>query len=157
MDVLKSLPPNFVAKLEFSGECWLWRGGTSGDGYGRFKYERRMVSAHRLAYELVVGTIPKGKELDHLCRNRACCNPVHLDPVTCRTNLLRGETAAAANVRKTHCPAGHPYDAENTYLRADRPGTRDCKKCRNNAAREYQRRRRARASGITYNAQDEAA
>ena len=77
---------------------------------------RKMIQAHRVAYELVKGKIPAGLELDHLCRNRICCNPAHLEAVTGRENSLRGVSPWAKNACATHCPRGHPYDAENTYV-----------------------------------------
>jgi hypothetical protein len=83
--------------------------------------------AYRITYETLVGPVPNGLELDHLCRVRACVNPGHLEPVTHRVNTLRGETVAARNARATHCPAGHPYDEVNTY--ADRLGRRSCREC----------------------------
>ncbi|MBO0885095.1 MAG: HNH endonuclease [Mycobacterium sp.] len=70
--------------------------------------------AHRIAYTWLVGPIPEGFDLDHLCRVRSCVNPAHLEPVPRRTNLLRGRTIPAANAAKTHCPHGHPYDDTNT-------------------------------------------
>lgn len=87
----------------------------------------RQVMAHRVAYEMLVGPIPDGMQLDHLCRNRCCVNPEHLEPVTCRENLMRGTGHAARNAAKTHCPQGHPYDDENTGF--NKSGGRYCKTC----------------------------
>lgn len=95
--------------------CWPWLGFTR-SGYGRFKLNQRHVTAHRLAYELTIAPIPDGLVLDHLCRNRSCCNPFHLEPVTSRTNTLRGDTPAARQVLRTHCPHGHPYAGDNLYV-----------------------------------------
>lgn len=102
--------------------CWLWKKPTP-NGYGRVG----LVWAHRLAYELLVGPIPTGLELDHLCRAPACVNPAHLEPVTHFENLRRGNGPAAINARKTHCIRGHGFTAENTY----RPpsGDRRCRTC----------------------------
>jgi len=108
------------------GPCWLWQGWRASNGYGRLGYSGRRVAAHRLSYELAVGSIPEGLQLDHLCRNPPCCNPAHLEPVTGRVNLLRGETFQAANAAKIRCPAGHLYDEANTYLYN---GGRRCKAC----------------------------
>ena len=84
--------------------------------------------AHVFAYKLLVGVVPGGLELDHLCRVPACVNPAHLEPVTHAENLMRSPVAPTAiNARKTHCPQGHPYVAGNTYYRAN--GHRHCKTC----------------------------
>lgn len=84
--------------------CWLWKGATA-CGYGYFRHR----PAHRFAYELYRGPIPEGLQLDHLCRVRSCVNPSHLEAVTQGVNLHRGETIAARNAAKTHCPKGHEY------------------------------------------------
>ena len=84
--------------------------------------------AHRMIYELLVGPIPDGLEIDHLCRNRGCVNPGHMEPVTHRENLMRGDTVAAANPAKTHCIRGHPYDDENTYRYGSHRYCRACNK-----------------------------
>jgi hypothetical protein len=82
---------------------------------------------HRVSYEAFKGPIPDGLTIDHLCRNRACVNPEHLEPVTMRVNCLRGESPAAVHARKTHCPKGHEYSAENTYRH--KGNHRMCKLC----------------------------
>lgn len=108
-------------------ECWTWN-GSKRTGYGRFSITRRKaVPAHRFAYELLVGKVPDGLTLDHLCRNRACVNPAHLEPVTGRVNTLRGIGLTAINARKTHCLRGHEYTPENTRYRPD--GSRRCWEC----------------------------
>lgn len=102
------------------------------NGYGHLRVGGRgegMICVHRFAYELLVGPIPAGLTLDHLCRNRACVNPTHLEPVTCRDNLLRGESFSAMNAKVASCPQGHLYDLVNTYYRPDRYG-RQCRICR---------------------------
>lgn len=102
--------------------CWLWTGGTSIDGYGTFGLtkSKKTVRSHRWAYEALVGAIPEGLTLDHLCRNTLCVNPAHLEPVTSVVNVQRGKALI------THCPHGHPYDSENTYHWR---GHRICKAC----------------------------
>jgi len=110
--------------------CMEWLGKpTGGGGYGQFQ----RVPAHRWAYERWVGPIPAGLQLDHLCRNRLCVNPEHLEPVTCQENVLRGNGTAARLARVTHCPKGHEYTDENTYLyQRGRLGQyhRACRTCR---------------------------
>ena len=104
--------------------CWQWTGPSSPLGYGYFG---RYGVAHRVAYEIAVGPIPDGLEIDHLCRNRGCVNPEHLDAVTHRQNILRGETLASINAAKTHCWRGHPFDEGNTRVSAI--GYRTCRAC----------------------------
>jgi len=89
-------------------ECWNWQSYVLTTGYGSYHSRTRCLRAHRVAWELTHGPVPAGLELDHLCRNRRCCNPAHLEPVTTRTNILRGEGPTAVNARKTHCVKGHP-------------------------------------------------
>ena len=106
--------------------CWLWTGALEGDGYGLMKVNRRMVRAARASYETFVGPIPEGLTIDHLCRQRCCINPEHLEPVTNRENILRSDGVTANNARKTHCPHGHPLSGENLYLHK---GHRMCRAC----------------------------
>jgi hypothetical protein len=98
----------FTDKISVTDDCWEWTGTKERMGYGQMRYQRRMAMAHRVAYMLFVGPIPEGMELDHLCRNRGCVNPDHLEPVDHRTNILRGVSPSAADARKTHCINGHP-------------------------------------------------
>jgi hypothetical protein len=115
----------FWAKVARSGPkaCWLWRAGKTRGGYGQFYDGTRTVYAHRFAYEFLVGPIPAGLTIDHLCRNRSCVNPAHLEPVTPGLNVLRGQGVTAMNLRKTMCPGGHRYD----YTKPN--GGRGCRRC----------------------------
>ena len=128
--------------------CWIWTGAGANSqrggqwGYGRFQPELgspKKVQAHRFAYEALVGPIPEGLHLDHLCRNRKCVNPEHLEPVTCQENRLRGEGFNAENAAKTHCPEGHPYSGENVAIRGGRRHCRECQRQRAKAQRESRR------------------
>ena len=109
-------------------ECWLWTGRLGDRGYVRFQVDGRLIQVHRFAYELLVGPIPVGLTIDHLCRVRHCVNPSHLEPVTVQENLMRGESPPALNARKTHCPQNHPYDSSNP--KRDNRGRRVCIECR---------------------------
>lgn len=123
------------------GSCWAWKGSLfSGNGYAQFSVNRVPKGGHRVAYELLRGPIPVGLQLDHLCRNRSCVNPDHLEAVTGRTNTLRGETITAANLAKTHCPRGHPYEGAN--LGTTPFGGRYCRACRTLQAIDQNRKRR---------------
>jgi hypothetical protein len=137
----------FWAKVDKTSDCWIWTAHKV-KGYGQFRLGgkgSRQVGAHRVSYEWAHGPIPETLQLDHLCRNPVCVNPDHLEPVTSRVNMLRGQTFAAANAGKTHCPQGHPYDLFNTY---EYKGMRTCRACRRLKRRtpesiEYHRRWKA--------------
>lgn len=142
----------FVVPEPMSG-CWLWDGAIGDNGYGQFwagewtpAGHPRQRLAHRVSYELYVGEIPDGFQIDHLCRIRRCVNPAHLEAVTPRENTMRSESWAAKLARVTHCPAGHAYDETNTLVvqhlqgrQRARSGSRQCRACN----RERTRRRRA--------------
>lgn len=129
-------------------ECWLWTGHCSPYGSIRLGGRgSRYETAHRAVYRVLVGPIPKGLYLDHLCRNPPCVNPAHLEPVTPGENLRRSPiTLQAINLAKTHCPQGHPYDEVNTYARWTPSGpARGCRECkRAKERRAYWRRKRER-------------
>lgn len=114
--------------------CWNWIARLT-RGYGSFSRGRRHVYAHRYAWERANGPIPDGLHLDHLCRNTRCCNPDHLEPVTPRVNVLRGESPSAVVVRTNHCKRGHEFTPDNTYLRPD-GGGRQCRTCNHLRARK---------------------
>lgn len=133
----------FWAKVEKTEACWLWMASKCQGGYGRFRVGgvgRKKIQAHRFAYELLVGPVPDNLDLDHLCRVRDCVNPAHLEPVTRRENLLRGETLIAAQVLRTHCPRGHPYDEQNTRVYR---GMRSCRACDRRKQLERYHRKKA--------------
>ena len=119
----------FWRKVDKRGddECWPWIGSTNPEGYGQFSLDKKLQPAYRVAYELMVGKIPEGLTIDHLCRNPNCVNPTHMEPVTERENIMRGEGVGAKAARVTHCPQGHPYNEENTHIRPK--GWRKCRPC----------------------------
>lgn len=130
-----------VRKEEGAGACWLWTATKTQNGYGLFTTDGRTGPAHRFAYELLVGPIPDGMQLDHLCRVRECVNPDHLEPVTNDENIRRGMKGEL----RTHCRNGHAYLPDNLILEpvGDGRTARRCKVCR-----EAQRARASRRSLI---------
>ena len=133
MQVYRTPSERFWAKVDKSGECWLWMGCRDRDGYGRFKPTTTTPEsgAHRFAYEELVAPIPHPLQIDHLCRNRACVQPDHMEVVTARENTLRGNTVAARRAAQVVCVNGHPFTAENTYRYPSnyRNGGRRCRTC----------------------------
>ena len=127
------------------GPCHIWTGPTQRNGYGRFGLGRRVdgqMLAHRYAFSLQA-ELGTDEELDHLCRNRSCVRSSHLEVVTHRVNMLRGDTIAARNASRTHCPQGHAYAGANLYI--DPRGDRQCRACRREACRRSYARKKAAA------------
>lgn len=106
-------------------QCWEWTGASDRSGYGAFKYLGKKINSHRFSYRHYKGEIPKGLDIDHLCRVRKCVNPEHLEAVTRKINVERG---LSSQERKTHCIHGHAYTPENTYRYPD--GARECRTCK---------------------------
>lgn len=133
------------AKIDTSGECWPFTGALNDKGYARIQWvergQRRSVLLHRAMYEAHIGPIPDGLQIDHLCRNRACVNPEHLEPVDQRTNVLRGIGPTAVHAAKTHCIHGHPLVEGNLLPQPNR--WRKCRECARRRGRELKRRQRA--------------
>lgn len=122
----------FWGRVNKTDSCWTWEAFTNAGGYGYVWFDGKMRLAHRIAYELAVGPVPTGLELDHLCHNPRCVRPEHLEAVTHVENIRRAADLV------THCPQGHLYDRANTYYMRRRPG-RQCRACHRD--NEKQRRR----------------
>ena len=119
--------------------CWVWSGNRDRQGYGRIGFlGRRSMLAHRASYQARVGFIPDGITLDHLCRNRACVNPDHLEPVSLSENCKR---QAARCSKVSHCPQGHPYSGDNLVIHAN--GFRRCRACAREALIRHRQKRKA--------------
>lgn len=121
--------------------CWVWTGAKVRDGYGVIcegGNHGRNLRAHRVAYELLVGQIPSGLVIDHLCRNRACVNPAHLEPVTVRENILRGRSVMAERAKQEVCSRGHMLSGDNLFSPSS--GQRGCRECARQKGREYRAR-----------------
>lgn len=134
---------NLMRHVDQSGgpdACWPWMSGGDGYGkYGRANVNGKTVGAHVAVYRHLVGPVPAGLEIDHLCRNPICCNPAHMEPVTRRENVLRQPKVIAARTA-SHCRNGHPWTPENTYIHPSQ-GSRICRICTNAAIARYQLRK----------------
>lgn len=143
---LPAVVSRFEDKIsEGPGGCWLWLAAKDPDGYGKFQVVRRSERAHRWSYEYHIGSIPDDLVIDHLCRNRSCVNPWHLEPVTGHVNATRGERAQ----RRT-CINGHLYTADSLYRPPATNGRRDarvCRECNREAVQRYRERRAEKKAG----------
>ncbi len=146
---ISDLPEKIAARIivNTSTGCWEWQGPLFPKGYGRVSWQGKAQRVHRVVYVLLVEQIPDGLTLDHVkargCESKACCWPAHLEPVTSRENILRGDSPSARAARKTHCPKGHPYDDDNTYRNRD--GSRRCRTCQAARAKGTKRTSKSRS------------
>lgn len=146
---MAELPNTFLDRFVVAENgCWLWTAAKTNGGYGRFPWRCKTVLAHRFAYETLVGRIPDGLHIDHLCRQRDCVNPAHMEPVTQWENTRRGLAPSALNAVKTHCQRGHALVEGNIYHKTfrGRP-VRQCRQCTLDDT--VARRVRLRAAGLT--------
>ena len=135
----------FWTKVDKTGPCWEWTGYRRPDGYGQVRVDGVLLAAHRYSWSLRYGPVPDGLTLDHLCRNPACVRPSHLEPVTRGENVRRGIVGLLNRARITstsECQRGHPFDAENTYVKPN--GVRACRTCKRESLRQW----RARQKGV---------
>lgn len=140
MGARRSVAERIFSRLAV-GDCWVWTGCRNDRGYGQAAVGNgKRAYVHRWVWEYLVGPVPDGLVLDHLCRNPPCANPDHLQPVSGKTNTLRGVGFGARNARKTHCPEGHLYDEAST--RITRRGWRICRTCHAASQRQLRARQR---------------
>lgn len=134
----------FWARVDKSGECWIWKGSITVRGYGQVYIDGGMFKPHRVAWTLTNRPILGGLPLDHLCRNHGCVNPSHLDAVPHKENVRRGESPTAANSAKSHCAQGHDYTPDNTKV--NRWNRRRCMTCYANGLEKRKAQRLARGA-----------
>lgn len=132
---MTDLRDRLFERFDLDDGCWLYHGYLTKGGYAQIRVDGIARGRHVVAYEMFVGPVLAGTELDHRCKRPACFNPKHLEPVTRRENLLRSDSWGGVNSRKTHCPQGHAYDGTNSA------GARICSTCRRAARRRHQQRR----------------
>lgn len=134
----------FLSRVQITPTCWNWKLYVRPDGYGIVYINRYPQYAHRYSYELFKEFIPDNYVIDHLCRNKKCVNPAHLEAVTQKENLIRGENVVSIiNLEKTHCSQGHSFKPPHLYIDPNN-GKRSCRTCAN------QRRRNKRILKKTY-------
>ncbi len=130
----------FLSHVDTGAGCWIWRGQTT-NGYGRFSVGQRNFYAHRFSFEFFNGPIPDGYEVDHLCMERRCVRPFHLEAVTAHENNMRSDSRAAQNARRKHCLHGHPLSGDNLSIVVSAGvRRRRCRECARTRTREWKER-----------------
>lgn len=119
-----------LVKVEIIESCWIWNGVPSTSGYGKISIENTPKYTHRVMFEYYYGQICPDLQIDHLCKNKLCVNPIHLEQVSQKTNILRSECPSAINARKTHCKRGHEFNDTNTAIVKNRRVCRSCRRMR---------------------------
>lgn len=139
----KKFESKFLSKICKTDSCWEWTSYVDKNGYGRFFINGKHQQAHRVSYEDKFGKIPEGLVINHLCRNRKCVNPKHLEVVTQKVNIQKGLTGFITGLRmraKTHCPQNHEYSEKNTYISPN--GKRRCRTCIRIQAEQYRQHKK---------------
>ncbi len=142
IEIDAAMRERFVAKIDPTGNrgCWEWTASLSPKGYGKFRAGKKTMQAHRVSFALAGNTVPEGLQIDHVCRNRKCVNPEHLEAVTGKVNTMRGDTIPARHAARTHCLHGHELTESNLVPSCP---YRKCLTCNREAAKAYARWRRA--------------
>tara|TARA_R110000851_G_scaffold156925_1_gene299466 strand:+ start:43 stop:492 length:450 start_codon:yes stop_codon:yes gene_type:complete len=136
------LPDRFWNKVNKTEDCWEWTSSKTKKGYGEFSYNSATKRAHRLSYEDINGKIPEGLEIHHICNNRICVNPKHLEAVTHLANI---QISVLRN-KRTHCTKGHELTPDNLVHRTNRAHT-ECATCNRDRVGRYQAKKKALESG----------
>ena len=145
MGTYKNTIETITKRLKKDTGCWEWTGWIENNGYGRVSINSKNALVHKVVYEALVGEIPEGLTLDHLCKVRHCVNPDHLEVVTLQENVLRGSSPVAINAKKTKCDTGHDLSTSNVYMTPN--GRRQCRECQNRRSRAWYRKNKlARAN-----------